>query len=72
MYKYIKTRLFQANLSSSTSNLNWNTHSQIFSKNIVSQLVYHIDIGLVQDCSFLYAKPWIPGGEISIFTAVIH
>ena len=21
---------------------------------------------------FLHAKPWIPGGEISIFTAVIH
>ena len=25
-------------------------------------------IGLI----FLHAKPWIPGGEISIFTAVIH
>ena len=44
----------------------------ILKKNIVSQLVYHIDIGFVQDCSFLNAKPWIPGGEISIFTAVIH
>ena len=21
---------------------------------------------------FLHAKPWIPGGELSIFTAVIH
>ena len=24
------------------------------------------------DYLFLHAKPWIPGGEISIFTAVIH
>ena len=22
--------------------------------------------------TFLHAKPWIPGGEISILTAVIH
>ena len=24
------------------------------------------------DYIFLHAKPWIPGGKISIFTAVIH
>ena len=26
----------------------------------------------VKDTSFLHAKPWIPGGEKSIFTVVIH
>ena len=25
-----------------------------------------------KEISFLHAKPWIPGGDISIFTAVIH
>ena len=32
---------------------------------------YYIN-DLMQDGSFLHAKPWIRGGGISIFTAVIH
>ena len=31
-----------------------------------------IPLQSITNLYFLHAKPWIPGGEISIFTAVIH
>ena len=47
------------------------TKTKIYTKTNVSWGVLHVE-GLVQDCNFLHARPWIPGDEIAIFTAIIH
>ena len=39
---------------------------------VVSTVQRKFTVKAILHCIFLHAKLWIPGGEISIFTAVIH
>ena len=51
----------------------WNTYKVMLCRDAVYiGTIDYINPFRSSDAYFLHAKPWIPGGEISIFTAVIH